>query len=270
MGTFEATEVTVSAEAAGPITSLDVEEGDTVTANATVGCIDTVQLHLQKLQLMKQSASNRSTTPDISAQAASLRQQIAHQQYERDRISNLLKDGAATQKQYDDANASIRILKGQLSALMSTLGNNTRAIDESSSAIDLQIAAVEDRIAHCKVSSPISGTVLAKYAEQGEYAAPGHPLFKVADLNRIYLRAYFTSPQLADISLGREVTVRATYGDNHNQDYKGRITWIASESEFTPKNIQTDDTRANLVYAVKISVVNDGKLKIGMSAEVIL
>ena len=266
-GTFEATEVTVSSEAAGRILRFEVEEGDRLQAGEPVGEIDTVQLVLQRKQLERQRASVRSGRPDIARQAAALREQIAKQETERKRVANLLRDGAATSKQLDDVDAQIRVLKGQLDALLSTLGNSAAAIDESSSMIDLQIAAIDDRLAKCRIVSPVTGTVLAKYAEAGELASVGRPLMKVADLGHIRLRAYVTSEQLAGIRLGQEVTVTADFGGGERYDYPGRIVWIASESEFTPKTIQTRSTRANLVYAVKIAVENDGRLKIGMYGE---
>ena len=267
-GTFEATEIVVSAEAAGRILRFDAEEGDVLRAGRQVGAIDTVQLYLQKLQLERQRASVRSGRPDIGKQAASLREQIAKQQTERRRVENLLKDGAATTKQLDDIDAQLKVLGGQLDALLSTLENNAVSIDENSSAIELQIAQVEDRLAKCRIVSPVTGTVLAKYAEAGELASVGRPLMKVADLDRIYLRAYFTSDQLADLRLGQEVTVTADFGGERQLDYPGRIVWIASESEFTPKTIQTRNSRAGLVYAAKIAVENDGRLKIGLYGEV--
>ena len=267
-GTFEATEIVVSAEAAGRILRFDAEEGDVLRAGRQVGAIDTVQLYLQKLQLERQRASVRSGRPDIGKQAASLREQIAKQQTERRRVENLLKDGAATTKQLDDIDAQLKVLGGQLDALLSTLENNAVSIDENSSAIELQIAQVEDRLAKCRIASPVTGTVLAKYAEAGELASVGRPLMKVADLDRIYLRAYFTSDQLADLRLGQEVTVTADFGGERQLDYPGRIVWIASESEFTPKTIQTRNSRAGLVYAAKIAVENDGRLKIGLYGEV--
>ena len=267
-GDFEATEIVVSAEAAGRILRFDAEEGDVLRAGRQVGAIDTVQLYLQKLQLERQRASVRSGRPDIGKQAASLREQIAKQQTERRRVENLLKDGAATTKQLDDIDAQLKVLGGQLDALLSTLENNAVSIDENSSAIELQIAQVEDRLAKCRIVSPVTGTVLAKYAEAGELASVGRPLMKVADLDRIYLRAYFTSDQLADLRLGQEVTVTADFGGERQLDYPGRIVWIASESEFTPKTIQTRNSRAGLVYAAKIAVENDGRLKIGLYGEV--
>lgn len=267
-GTFEATEVTVSAEAPGRILTFDVNEGDRIAQGQTVGTIDTVQLYLQKMQLERQIASVRSNRPDISKQLTALREQIAQQEAERTRIKRLLDDGAATTKQLDDIDASLKILNGQLEATLSTLRNNTASIDENSSSIELQIAQVEDRLAKCRIVSPVTGTVLAKYAETGELASTGRPLMKVADLDHIYLRAYFTSEQLAALQLGQEVTVTADFGADEQYEYPGHIIWIASESEFTPKNIQTRNTRANLVYAVKIAVENDGRLKIGLYGEV--
>ncbi len=267
-GTFEATEVVVSAEATGRILYFDVEEGDTVSAGRQVGAIDTVQLYLQKLQLERQQASIHSNRPDIAKQASALRSQIAQQERERNRVESLLKDGAATTKQLDDINASIRVLNGQLEALLSSLENNVSSLDANASAVELQVAQVEDRLSKCRIVSPIDGVVLVKYSEAGELAAAGRPLMKVADMDRLYLRAYFTSAQLADVKVGQEVTVIADYGDDKQHEYPGRITWIASESEFTPKTIQTRDTRANLVYAAKIAVENDGLLKIGLYGEV--
>lgn len=267
-GTFEATEVTVSAEANGRILCFDVEEGDSVEAAVPVGAIDTVQLYLQKLQLERQVASARSSRPDVRKQATALREQIAQQQTERRRVESLLKDGAATTKQLDDIDAQLKILQGQLDALLSTLHNNLASIDENSSAIELQIAQIEDRLSKCRIVSPVGGTVLAKYAEAGELAAVGRPLMKVADLGQVYLRAYFTLEQLSSLRLGQQVTVTADFGGDERIDYPGRITWIASESEFTPKSIQTRNSRANLVYAVKIAVKNDGRLKLGLYGEV--
>lgn len=269
-GTFEATEVVVSAEASGRILNLDVEEGMPVEKGDIVGVIDTMQLHLQRKQLVAQREALLGSRPDIKKQAAGLREQIATQRSELARVENMLRDGAATTKQRDDLTASITLLESQLDATLSTLNNNTATINSNAEALDAQIAALDDRIAKCHIVAPASGTVLVKYAEEGEIAAMGKPLFKVANLDNIYLRAYFTSDQLADIELGDEVTVTADYGDDERFDYKGRISWISSESEFTPKTIQTKESRANLVYAVKIPVENDGRLKIGMAGEVVL
>lgn len=267
-GSFEATEVIVSAEAAGRILWFDAEEGTAVESGVTIGQIDTLQLDLQRRQLEAQQAALLASRPDIRAQAAALREQIAKQERELARVQNLLRDGAATTKQRDDIEAQIRILRSQLSATLSSLDKSTVTIDGNAAVVETQIAALDDRIARCRIASPIAGVVLAKYAEAGELAAVGKPLLKVADLEHLYLRAYFTSEQLAAIRIGDRVTVTADFGGDQRYDYEGRIAWISSESEFTPKTIQTRDSRANLVYAAKIAVHNDGRLKIGLAGEV--
>lgn len=269
-GTFEATEVVVSSEATGRILYFNVEEGMPVIAGAVVGEIDSIQLHLQRKQLSAQLSALTGSRPDIEAQAASLREQIATQQTECNRVKNLLRDGAATQKQLDDIEAQIRVLESQLTATLSTLGKNTASINDNAAALEAQIAALDDRIAKCRIQSPVAGTVLVKYAETGELASVGKPLMKIADLDHIYLRAYFTSDQLGRFGLGDRVHVVADFGGDERYDYEGRIMWISSESEFTPKTIQTKDSRANLVYAVKIAVKNDGRLKIGLAGDVLL
>lgn len=269
-GTFEATEIVISSEANGKILSFDIDEGEHIEAGTAICTIDSTQLHLQRKQLMAQQAALLDSRPDINKQASSLRNQISTQRKELNRIENLLKDGAATQKQYDDIDAQIKILESQLEATLSTLNKNTTSISNNSIALDAQIDALSDLITKCKVASPVKGSVLVKYAEAGELSSVGKPLVKIADLDNIYLRAYFTATQLANMKLGDEVTVVADFGGDERHDYKGRITWISSESEFTPKTIQTKDSRANLVYAVKIAVKNDGRLKIGLHGEVIL
>jgi HlyD family secretion protein len=269
-GTFEATEVTVSAEATGRILDLRFEEGDSLRAGEQVGSIDSVQLYLQRLMLMRQRSSVESNRPDVDSQVAAIRAQIDKAQQERNRVERLLEDGAATTKQLDDIVSQINVLNSQLDASLSTLNNSVTSIDENASAIDLQIAQVEDQLTKCRISSPIDGLVLAKYVEAGELASPGRPIMKVADMERLYLRSYFTSDQLAGLQLGQEVTVVADFGADQQFEYPGKVTWISSESEFTPKSIQTRNSRANLVYAVKIAVQNDGRLKIGLSGTVVL
>lgn len=269
-GTFEATEVVVSSEATGRILNFDIEEGMTIVANQAVGTIDSLQLHLQRKQLLAQQSALLTSRPDVKKQVASLREQIAKQNEELRRVENMLKDGAATKKQKDDIEAQIKILESQLDATLSTLDKNTSTINNNSAALEAQIAALDDRISKCRILSPVGGTVLVKYAEAGELASVGKPLMKIADLKNIYLRAYFTSDQLANIKLGDEVKVVADFGGEERYDYTGRVAWISSESEFTPKTIQTKDSRANLVYAVKIAVENDGRLKIGLAGEVVL
>ena len=269
-GTFEATEVVVSSEATGRILNFDIEEGMAIVANQAVGTIDSLQLHLQRKQLVAQQSALLASRPDVKKQVAALREQIAKQKTELRRVDNMLRDGAATQKQKDDIKAQIKILEGQLEAQLSTLDKNTSTINGNSVVLEAQIAALDDRISKCRIISPVGGTVLVKYAEAGELASAGKPLMKIADLKNIYLRAYFTSNQLANVKLGDEVKVVADFGGTERYDYTGRVAWISSESEFTPKTIQTKDSRANLVYAVKIAVENDGRLRIGLAGEVVL
>lgn len=269
-GTFEVAEVVVSSEASGRIVAFDIEEGMSVEKDKIVGVVDSVQLNLQRRQLKAQQSALLSSRPDIQKQVASLREQIAKQKSEQKRVENMLQSGAATTKQLDDIVAQIRILEGQLSATLSTLNSNNATIENNVEALDAQIALLDDRIEKCKIVSPIEGTVLMKYAETGELATIGKPLMKIADLNHVYLRAYFTSDQLSHIRLGDTVTVTADFGGDEQIDYPGRIAWISPESQFTPKSIQTKDSRANLVFAVKIAVENDGRIKIGHYGKVSL
>ena len=227
-----------------------------------------MQLYLSKLQLKKNMESVNYNRPDIGKQIAATKEQIRKQEYEKQRIENLLKGGAATQKQLDDINSAISVLKKQLEAQLSTLSNTTGNIEGQSSSIAVQIAQIDDRIAKSVIKSPADGIVVAKYMDAGEYAAPGKPLFKVADMSNMYLRAYFTSGQLAEIKTGQKVKVYADFGGDKRKEYEGTVIWISSENEFTPKNIQTKDSRADLVYAVKIAVANDGLIKIGTYGEV--
>lgn len=267
-GTFEATEVTLSAESNGKILHFDVNEGDVVQSGVVVGAIDSIQIFQQRKQLIAQQAALLNSRPDKEKQVAAIKQQIATANRELQRVESLLGDGAATSKQRDDIKAQINLLQDQLSATLSTLDKNTSSINNNATALEAQIAALDDMLSKCRIISPINGTVLVKYAQAGELATIGKPLMKVADLSQIYLRAYFTSDQLAHLNLGKEVTVTADFGGDQRYDYKGKVAWISSESEFTPKTIQTKDTRANLVYAVKIAVKNDGRLKVGLSGEV--
>lgn len=267
-GTFEATEVTLSAESNGKILHFDVNEGDVVQSGVVIGAIDSIQIFQQRKQLIAQQAALLNSRPDKEKQVAAIKQQIATANRELQRVESLLGDGAATSKQRDDIQSQINVLQDQLSATLSTLDKNTSSINNNATALEAQIAALDDMLSKCRIISPINGTVLVKYAQAGELATIGKPLMKVADLSQIYLRAYFTSDQLAHLNLGRKVTVTADFGADQRYDYKGKVVWISSESEFTPKTIQTKDTRANLVYAVKIAVKNDGRLKVGLAGEV--
>ena len=269
-GFFEAEAITLSSGASGKILSLDVQEGNRVEAGQVLGTVDTTALHLQKLLLMKQAQTMRRSRPETEKQAATIRSQINTAKKERARIEELLKDGAATRKSLDDVNAQIALLDSQLEATLSSLRISAATVDGNSSAIDIQVAQVEDQIEKCRITSPIGGTVIAKYAATGEMAVPGKSLLRLADMETVYLRAYFTSEQLADLRLGQQVKVFADFGRDRRIEYPGTIVWIASESEFTPTAIQTSSSRANLVYAVKIAVRNDGRIKLGLYGEVVL
>ena len=266
-GTFEATEVTVSAEQTGKLLRFDVQEGGKIMAGAEVGCIDTVPLYLKARQIGAVRMVYQAQKPNTATQIAALRQQVAKAQQEVDRYTQLVKDGAANRKILDDSRSQLLVLQRQLAAQSATLGTSTRSLTAQMGTADVEKLQVVDQLHKCHIASPISGFVLEKYAEPGEFAVIGKPLFKVADTERLFLRAYITSRQLQQVRLGQRVTVFADYG-NEKRSYPGIIAWIASKSEFTPKTILTDDECADLVYAMKIAVKNDGKIKIGMYGEV--
>ena len=267
-GTFEATEVIVSAEASGKLIHFRADEGVQLTCGEEVGLIDTVQLHLQKMQLLANRKSVDTQRPDIGKQIAATRQQIAKAEQEKSRVERLLQSNAANRKQWDDWNAEIALLNKQLEAQLSTLQKSTASLNEQSVSVAIQVAQVEDKLQKSRIISPISGTVLAKYAEAGELASVGKPLFKIADVENMYLRAYITSKQLAEVKLGQQVALYADFGDGERKPFEGTVTWISDKAEFTPKTILTDDERANQVYAIKIAFRNDGTAKIGMYGEV--
>lgn len=267
-GTFEAVETIVSAEANGIIKRFTIEEGQELKANQVIGYVDSVQLYLKKKQLEAQIAAVLSKKPNIATQIASLQEQLRQAQREQTRVENLLKADAATQKQLDDATAQVEIIKKQIAAQESSLGITSKSINEESGPLTIQIAQLEDQLSKCKIVNEVNGTVLTKYAEVNEMTATGKPLYKIADLSEIILRAYVTGDQLPDLKLGQHVTVLIDAPENSYKEYPGEIQWISSKAEFTPKTIQTKDERANLVYAVKIRVKNDGLIKIGMYGEV--
>lgn len=267
-GTFEATEVIVSAEATGKILSFNVEEGQVLAANQLLGAIDSTQLYLRKQQIASSKKALLSRRPDIKKQIAAVEQQIATAKTEHKRFENLVKANAANQKQLDDINAQIALLEKQLDAQKTTLVTGNQGINNDSEGISLQVSQLDDQLKKCNITSPIAGTVLVKYAEMGEVAAPGKALFKIADTDNMILRAYVTADQLTKLKIGQKVKVTTDFGKDDTKEYTGTLTWISSKSEFTPKTIQTRDERANLVYAVKINVKNNGLLKIGMYGEV--
>ncbi len=266
-GIFEATEIVVSAEQNGRLIRFDIDEGAAVEQNRQIGLIDTVQLALKARQVGATASSIAHQRPDVKKQIAALEQQIRKAEQERRRFESLVNDGAANRKLLDDAASTVSVLRRQLAAQLSALDNSTRTLNSQISATDIQKYQVLDQLAKCHIASPISGIVLEKYTEQGEFAVVGKPLFKVADTERMFLRAYITSQQLEKVKLGQQVTVMTDYGAGKRKSYNGTITWIAAQAEFTPKTILTDDERADQVYAVKIAVKNDGYIKIGMYGE---
>lgn len=267
-GTFEATETTVYAEQNGALLAFDIREGDEVAAGAEVGLIDTTQAWLKMQQLIVTREVYQSQKPDLERQVAATRQQLAKAKQEQQRYKELVADGAAPSKMFDDATSQVQVLQRQLDAQISALSKSTRSLDRQMAATDVQVNQLQDQLQKCHIVTPTAGTVLEKYVERGEFVAIGKPLFKVADTRQMFMRAYFTSSQLMDIKVGQPVTVYTDFGDGQKRDYEGTIIWISSRSEFTPKTILTNDERADLVYAVKVAFQNDGYVKIGMYGEV--
>ncbi len=267
-GTFEATEITVSAEQNGELLHFDIHEGDSIPKGMQVGLIDTVQLYLKALHIGATKLVYAAQRPDLDKQVATTKEQLAKARKEYNRFLGLVKDGAANRKNLDDARSQVQVLERQLEAQKSQLGTSTNSLNAQMNTADIQKLQVADQLKKCHVLSPISGTVLEKYSEQGEYASIGKPLFKIADTHNMFLRAYITSSQLKSVKIGQTVKVFADYGNGEKKEYSGIVSWISSKSEFTPKTILTDDERADLVYAIKIAVKNDGYLKIGMYGEV--
>ena len=267
-GSFEATEIIVSSQANGRILALHVNEGEQLQKEQIVGRIDSTQLYLQKMSLLSNAKGVRAQQPDISKQTSAIQDQIKTLKREKARVERLIAANAANRKQLDDIESQLEVLQSQLSAQTSILQKNSQHISAQSSTIDIQVAQLDDQLEKTRITSPITGTVLNRYAETGELATMGTPLFKIADTGTLFLRAYVTNDQLALIKLNDEVTVRVDDGEGGMRSYKGEISWISDKSEFTPKTIQTKNERANLVYALRIAVHNDGFLKIGMYGEV--
>ena len=281
-GTFEADEVIVSSELNGKILSFNVDEGSVLKKDSTVGTIDAVNIALQKEQVEANIASLREKTSDVNPQVKLLQEQLTVQQaqlsnleHEKKRIENLLKEDAATGKQLDDINYQVDALQKQMNVTQqqinvqkSNVSTQNRSILSEGKPLAKNIAMLEEQLSKSKIINPVAGTVLTKYAEAGEITAAGKALYKIADLSVITLRAYITGTQLSQVKLGQQVKVLVDDGKNKYKELTGTITWISDKAEFTPKTIQTKDERANLVYAVKIKVKNDGFLKIGMYGEV--
>lgn len=268
-GNFEATEIIVSSEATGRIMELNIEEGALVEKGVKLGYVDTIQLQLQKERLHATSAAIKSRKADIPKQIASIDQQISNLQIEKNRAERLISMGAGNTKTLDDINAQISTLKKQRSAQLSSLQRNNSSADSEGFAIEVQIKQLEDQISRCKIYSPVKGTIIGKYAEEGEFTTVGKPLFKVADLDTITLKAYVTQSQLTKLKFRDKVRVFADFGEKERREYEGIISWISDKAEFTPKTIQTKEERENFVYALKVRVKNDGYLKIGMYGELL-
>ena len=267
-GYFEAVETIVSAQANGQILSLNVDEGQELAAGQQVGQIDSTQIYLTLQQVQSQRGAVLSRKPDIGSQTAVLKEQITTAKRELARIERLAAGNAATQKQVDDAHSAVSVLQRQLDAQQTSLSNTSSSINKEGNPLEVQMSLLKDQLNKTHIINPINGTVLVKYVEQNEMASMGKPLYKIADLSEIILRAYITNAQLANLKLGQKVTVLVDKGKDKNAEYHGNIEWISSKAEFTPKTIQTKDERSNEVYAIKIRVKNDGFLKIGMYGDV--
>jgi len=267
-GTFEATEIIVSAEQSGKILALNVNEGDLLQQDQLVGHIDSTHFYLSKLQLLQNKKTVLSGRPDTRVQSESLKSQIKTATSDKDRVENLVKGGVASQKQLDDANAKITVLESQLAALQSNLAISTVNLNEQGNNVVSQVDLIEEQLRKCKIINPVNGTVLTKYANAYEMTSVGKPLYEIADLSSLELRAYITADQFANVKIGDKVKVDIDAGAGNSRSYEGIVDWISDKAEFTPKTIQTKDERANRVYAIKMKVKNDGLIKIGMYGEV--
>ncbi len=267
-GAFEAREVIVSAEATGVLESFELEEGKELSKHQRIGYIDSTQLHLKKQQLIAQMEAVESRKVDIDLQLAALHEQLCNAQMEQKRINRLVEKNAATTKQLDDLNSNIAVLKKQLQAQKSSLNTTNNGIDKDVEQLSIQAQQIEDQLKKSRITSPIEGTVLTKYVEEGEMAMTGKALFKMANLSEMILRTYVSGNQLPQLKINQKVRVYTDNGEGSFKGAEGTITWISNKAEFTPKTIQTKDERANMVYALKIKVPNDGTYKIGMYGEI--
>jgi HlyD family secretion protein len=267
-GSFEAQETIIAAEVSGKILALHIEEGQQLDSGQQIGFIDSTHLHLTKLQLVQSKKAILSGRPQAQVQVEALRDELANARLDRDRTAKLVASGVASQKQLDDADAKMTTLQSKIAAQESSLQTTTVSLTEQGSTVDAQMREINDQLKKTVIINPVKGTVLTKYAEQYEMAALGKPLYKIADLSSIILRVYITGDQLNQIKVGEKIKVFTDDGKGGYKETEGMITWISDKSEFTPKTIQTKNERANLVYAVKVSVKNDGYLKLGMYGEV--
>lgn len=266
-GNFETKEIIVSAEENGKIMELNIEEGDKIEVGKNVGYIDTTQLHLKRKQLLSTISALRAKTQDVQVQLDVLIQKKDNIIREKERLEKLLKDNAATQKQYDDVSGELLAIEKQIIATRKQLETINKGIISEVGPLEVQIEQINEQIEKSKIICPISGTILNKYVEAGELAAYGKPLFKIADIENMLLKAYISGSQLSSVKIGDKVNVLIDDEKGGNFSYEGTIIWISDKSEFTPKIIQTKEDRVNLVYAIKVAVKNDGKIKIGMPGE---
>lgn len=266
-GTFEADEIIISAEVPGTIQKFEIEEGTTVEKGQLLGWIDSTQLHLRKKQLLAQINATLSRRPRIATQLASYRVQLENAEVELQRLRKLREAEAATQKQVDDAEAQIAVIQRQMEAHRSSLDISSQGLVSETLPLSAQVEQIDDQISKSKIVNPVAGTVLQQYARTHELVNPGKPLYKIADLSSLDLRAYITGSQLPQVKLNQKVRVVIDDGFGGYRQYDGIVSWISDKAEFTPKTIQTKDERANLVYALNVSVKNDGLLKIGMYGE---
>jgi HlyD family secretion protein len=267
-GTFEAVETIVSAEASGKVLEFNLEEGDELKQGTRIGYIDSTQLYLQRLQLSQNRKAILSGSPDIKTQIDVLEKELENALNDKKRIENLVKGEVASQKQLDDINTKIAVLKSKIVAQKNELERVSSTITEQSNTVQVQLAQINDQLKKCAITNPTNGIVLTKYVEVNEMVPSGKPLYKIADLSTLVLRAFVAGNQFANLKGDQKVTVLVDSTENEYKEYEGVVEWISNKAEFTPKTIQTKDERANLVYAVKIRVKNDGLLKIGMYADV--
>jgi len=267
-GAFESVETIISAQATGAILQFDVTEGQSLKTGQYLGYIDSTQLYLRKQQLQSEIAALKSQMPNATVQVATLQAQLSEAVKMQTRVRNLFNQNAATQQQVEEADLQVEMLKKQIDAQRSTLSNTSSSLLNNIASMESQVDLLNDQLYKCRIINPVEGTVLTKYSENQEMATPGKALYKIADTDTLILRVYITGSQLSQIKIGQQVTVKADKGKDEYAEYKGTIAWISDKSEFTPKTIPTKEERADLVYAIKIRVANDGYLKIGMYGEV--
>jgi len=268
-GVCEANEIIISSESNGKMQSFDIEEGRTYEQGTLLGYIDTLPTYLQIKQLQSSINARLATRPDAPSQLRTLEDKLSTLNKEKQRVENLIQANAASTKQLDDIQAEINITKSQLAATRSTLSTQDQALLQEVEAMRFQLQQLQIALESCKIKAPITGTIVNKYIETNELAYQGKPLFKIADLDNMFIRVYITEDMLSSVKLNQKATIRLDSQNGKTLTLPGTVTWISPKAEFTPKMIQTKDERVNLVYAVKISFHNDGSAKIGMPGDVV-